>query len=121
MNKDILISGMLVNTTVDMDGYDYLTADYLERYQGTEGKQEVELNKASFDAPDKTEDISVTYNGTPLVSGVGYTYNALTGEFATVPGVVNVPAASYVQDPVTGAYSVAPGQATITVTGNIAG
>ena len=67
------------------------------------------------------EGITVTYNGTVWTQGVEYTYNEATGEFATVPGVVNVPAATYVQNPVTGAWSVDPGQAVITVTGNVAG
>ena len=66
------------------------------------------------------QNISVTYNGTAWTAGTEYTYNAVTGEFATVPGVVNVPAATYSQDPVSGAWSVDPGQAVIVVTGNIA-
>ncbi len=65
------------------------------------------------------EGITVTYNGAVWTAGTEYTYNATTGEFATVPGVVNVPAATYSQDPVSGAWSVDPGQAVITVTGNI--
>ena len=67
------------------------------------------------------EGVTVTYNGTVWTQGVEYTYNEATGEFATVPGVVNVPAATYAQNPVTGAWSVNPGQAIITVTGNVAG
>ena len=65
--------------------------------------------------------VSVAYNGTPWTAGTEYTYNTVTGEFATVPGVINVPAATYTQDPVSGAWSVTPGQAVITVTGNIVG
>ena len=65
------------------------------------------------------EGITVTYNGAVWTAGTEYTYNATTGEFATVPGVVNVPAATYSQDPVSGAWSVDPGQVVITVTGNI--
>lgn len=62
LNKDVLISGALVNTAVDMDGYDYLTSGYFNRCQGVEGRQEVELIKTSFQSPDKTEEISLTYN-----------------------------------------------------------
>lgn len=65
--------------------------------------------------------ITVSYNGTPWTAGVDYTYNSTTGEFATAPGAVIVPAATYVQDPVTGAWGITPGQAIITVTGTING
>ena len=63
-------------------------------------------------------DLVVTFNGTVLAEGTGYTYNAATGQFATVPGVVTVPAATYTQD-ATGAYTTTPGIATLTVTGTI--
>ncbi|MBE5795396.1 MAG: DUF11 domain-containing protein [Clostridiales bacterium] len=62
---------------------------------------------------------SVTLNGVPLAEGTGYTYNAATGAFATVPGVITVPAATVMQDPATGAWMVTPGQAVLTVTGTI--
>lgn len=65
--------------------------------------------------------VTVTYNGAPWTAGTEYNYNSVTGEFSTVPGVVEVPAATYTQDPTTGAWSIAPGQAVITVTGNVAG
>ena len=65
--------------------------------------------------------VTVTYNGEPWTAGTEYNYNSVTGEFSTVPGVVEVPAATYTQDPTTGAWSIAPGQAVITVTGNVAG
>jgi uncharacterized repeat protein (TIGR01451 family) len=61
---------------------------------------------------------SVTLNGAPLTSPDGYTYDAVTGAFATVPGVITVPAATYTQNP-DGSYTVTPGSAVITVTGNI--
>ena len=63
-------------------------------------------------------DLVVTFNGTVLVEGTGYTYNAATGQFDTVPGVITVPAATYTQD-ATGAYTTTPGIATLTVTGTI--
>ena len=63
-------------------------------------------------------DLAVTFNGTALTEGTGYTYNAATGQFATVPGVITVPAATYTQD-ATGAYTTTPGIATLTVTGTI--
>ena len=63
-------------------------------------------------------DLVVTLNGAPLALGTGYTYDETTGQFATVPGVITVPAATYTQDP-TGAYTAAPGLTTLIVTGTI--
>ena len=64
-------------------------------------------------------DLAVTLNGAPLAEGIGYTYDETTGQFATVPGIITVPAATFTQDPVTGAYTATPGLATLTVTGTI--
>ncbi len=64
-------------------------------------------------------DLTVLLNGIPLAQGTGYTYAVTDGEFATVPGVITVPAATYTQDPVTGVWSVTPGTTTLTVTGTI--
>lgn len=64
-------------------------------------------------------DLVVTFNGTALAPGTGYTYDEATGQFATVPGIITVPAAAYTQDPVTGEYTTTPGLATLTVTGTI--
>ena len=65
------------------------------------------------------ESISVTYNGTLLAEGTGYTYNAATGAFATLPSVISVPAATYVTDPTTGEVIVTPGTAVIKITGTV--
>lgn len=62
---------------------------------------------------------SVTLDGTALTPTTGYTYNAETGEFATVAGAVTVPAATYVRDATTGAYSITPGATVLTVTGTV--
>ena len=62
---------------------------------------------------------SVTLNGTALTPTTDYTYDAATGEFATVAGAITVPAATYVQDATTGAYAVTPGSAILTVTGTV--
>ena len=64
-------------------------------------------------------DLTVTFNGTPWTEGTQYTYDPVTGQFATLPGALTVPAATYTQDPVTGAYSATPGIATLVVTGTI--
>ena len=63
-------------------------------------------------------DLVVTFNGTVLAEGTGYTYNAATGQFDTVPGVITVPAATYTQTP-DSQYATTPGIATLTVTGTI--
>lgn len=62
---------------------------------------------------------SVTLDGTALTPTTGYTYNAETGEFATVAGAFTVPAATYVRDATTGAYSITPGATVLTVTGTV--
>ena len=64
-------------------------------------------------------DLVVTLNGAPLAEGTGYTYDEATGQFATVPGIITVPAATFTQNPLTGAYTAAPGLTTLTVTGTI--
>ena len=63
--------------------------------------------------------ITVTLDGNPLVLGTDYTYNTATGEFATIAGVITVPASSYAQDPVTGQYTVTPGTSVLTVVGTV--
>ena len=62
---------------------------------------------------------AVTLNGAPLTEGTDYTYNETTGQFATVPGRITVPAATFTVDPVTGAYVITPGEAVLTVTGTV--
>lgn len=64
------------------------------------------------------ENITVTLNGTVLVAGTDYTYNAATGLFATNPGVITVPAATYTQAP-DGTFVITPGTAILTVTGTV--
>ncbi len=63
--------------------------------------------------------ITVTYNGTTWTEGVNYTYSTTTGEFATIPGEITVPAATYTQDVTTGVTTVTPGVAIITVRGTV--
>ena len=64
-------------------------------------------------------DLTVLLDGVALAEGTGYTYAITEGNFATVPGVITVPAATYTQDPVTGVWSVTPGTTVLTVTGTI--
>ena len=63
--------------------------------------------------------ITVTFNDTVWTEGVNYTYSETTGEFATIPGQITIPAATYTQDPVTGEWSVEPGVGVLTVTGTV--
>lgn len=63
--------------------------------------------------------ITVTFNGEVWTEGVQYTYNEATGEFATIPSQITVPAATYTQDPDTGVWITNPGVAVLTVTGTI--
>ena len=61
---------------------------------------------------------SVTLDGAPLSLGTGYTYNAATGLFETVSGVITVPAATFTQNP-DGSYTVTPGSTTLVVVGTV--
>lgn len=62
---------------------------------------------------------AVTFEGTPWAEPTNYSYTETSGEFATVPGQITVPAATVTQDPTTGAWSVTPGMSVLTVTGTI--
>lgn len=62
--------------------------------------------------------LTATLNGTALTEGTQYTYNAATGLFETIAGVITVPAATYAQN-ADGTWAVTPGVATVTVTGTV--
>lgn len=61
---------------------------------------------------------SVMLNGAPLVQGTDYTYNEISGEFATNIGVITLPEATYTPLP-DGSYSVIPATATLVIVGTI--
>lgn len=63
--------------------------------------------------------LTVTFNGVELTEGTGYTYNEATGEFATLPGVITIPAAIFSQDAETGIITTTPGTSLLTVTGTV--
>ena len=63
-------------------------------------------------------DIAVTFNGTVLTAGVDYTYDETTGEFATLPGRITVPAATFTQND-DGTWTIQPGVSTLTVSGTV--
>lgn len=57
--QETLVSGMMVNISISQQGYDYLSADYLEKLGGIEGKQKAELdytNFSSLEDPTSSED-----------------------------------------------------------------
>lgn len=62
--------------------------------------------------------ISVALDGEVLTEGTGYTYDPVTGEFATVTSVITVPAATFERQP-DGTVTATPGQATLVVVGTI--
>lgn len=62
--------------------------------------------------------ITVQLDGAALAAPTEYSYDELTGEFATVAGVVTVPAASFIQNP-DGSTSIIPGSVTLTVSGTV--
>ena len=62
--------------------------------------------------------IAVTFNGSAWTTGVEYTYNNATGDFATTAGAITVPAATYTQNP-DGTWTVVPGVSTLVVTGTV--
>ena len=64
-------------------------------------------------------DLTVTLNGEVLTEGVDYTYDETTGQFATVPGRITVPAATITQNPATGVWAITPGVSTLIVTGTV--
>ena len=63
-------------------------------------------------------DLVVTLDGQPMARTAGYTYDDVTGAFATVPGQITVPAATCEQN-ADGTWSVTPGAAVLTVSGTI--
>ena len=65
------------------------------------------------------EGIGVTFNSVTWSAPGNYTYSETTGEFATVPGQITVPAATYVQDETTGEWIIEPGVSVLTVTGTV--
>lgn len=64
-------------------------------------------------------DLAVTFNDTAWAATTNYTYDATTGDFATVAGQITVPAATYAQNPTTGTWAVTPGVSTLIVTGTV--
>ena len=54
------------------------------------------------------KNLTATFNGTAWTEGADYTYDEITGMFASVAGKITVPAATYTQDTTTGAWGINP-------------
>lgn len=63
--------------------------------------------------------LTATFNGAAWAVTTDYTYSEATGEFASVPGVITVPAATYVTEP-DGTVTTTPGTATLVIEGTVA-
>jgi len=114
---DLTISKSLSPTTVPENGritYTFVIANY---------------GNTAADAADNVivtdiflpvlQGLTAELDGTALALGTDYTYDTATGAFATVAGIISVPAATFSSDPATGAVTTTPGTVTLTVTGNI--
>ena len=64
-------------------------------------------------------DITVTFNGAVWSEPENYTYDPVTGRFATLAGQITVPAATYTRDPVTGVWTVVPAVVTLVISGTV--
>lgn len=105
------ISKSLAPSEISENGQ--ITYSFLIQNTGNTAESEAVIND-TFDP--LLGGISVTVDGAPSAA---YTYNELTGEFATTAGAFTVPAATFACDPVTRAYTVVPGTVTVTVSGTI--
>lgn len=110
----LTISKAMSPTTVTENGQ--LTYTFIIQNTGnTAADTGVVLNDTFTPALDN---IAVTLNGTALTPTTDYTYTEATGVFATVAGVITVPAATYTQN-ADGTWTTTPGTATVTVTGTV--
>ena len=62
--------------------------------------------------------LTVTFSGQVWTEGVDYTYDEATGQFATIPGRITVPAATFTQNE-SGVWVTEPGTAVLRVTGTV--
>jgi uncharacterized repeat protein (TIGR01451 family) len=65
------------------------------------------------------KNLSAVLDGQPLTLTTDYTYDQTSGQFATVPGHITVPAAVYAQTASTGDWTVTPGESVLVVTGTV--
>ncbi len=93
-----------------------LTYTFILENYGNTASTDVVLTD-TFD-PALATGITVTLDGSPLTITTQYTYTAGTGAFATISGVITIPAATYAQDG-SGVITVTPGAAILVVSGTI--
>ena len=65
------------------------------------------------------KNLTATFNGTAWTENTDYTYDEITGMFASVAGKITVPAATYTQDTTTGAWGINPGVSTLVISGTV--
>ncbi len=117
VEPNLTITKSIEPTTVTENG----TVTYrfvIQNYGNTAAEADANVTVTDLFDPILTN-LTVTIDGATVAEGTAYTYDAGTGQFATVAGQITVPAATYTQNAVTGAYTVTPGVATLTVTGTI--
>ena len=113
----LTISKALEPTTVPENGQ--LTYTFVIRNSGFTPITAADLATVTDTFDPALTITAVTFEGDVWTEPANYSYNPTTGEFATVPGQITVPAATAVQDPTTGAWSVTPGAVVLTVTGTV--
>ncbi len=96
-----------------------VTYTFLIQNTGNTGADEVDAAAITDIFNPVLTDLTVTFNGTTWEEGTNYTYDVATGTFTTVPGQIQVPAATFTQDETSGAWLITPGVSTLTVTGTI--
>ncbi len=112
---NLSITKALCPTTVSENGQ--ITYTFVIQNTGNTGAVATDDLIVSDTFDPVLQNITVTYNDTPLTLGTDYTYQ--NGVFQTNSGVIEVPAATYTQDPVTGNLVINPGVSVITVTGTV--
>lgn len=110
-----ILKALSPTTVVDNEEITYTFT--IENY-GTEADESASVILSDTFNPILNTPLTVTLNGAPLVA-TDYTYSEESGAFATIPGVITVPAATYTQDESTGAWSVTPGVTVVTVSGTV--
>lgn len=64
LSREVLLSGVLVNADVSLEGHNFLEDRYFEKLGGIEGDQEVQITDVVFQDPNTTVDIEQTYTAT---------------------------------------------------------
>ena len=112
--SDLTIAKALCPPTVSENSQ--LTYTFIIQNTGNVGIDESDLVLSDIFNPQLTG-IEVMLNDS-LLAPQNYTYNETSGEFATLPGVISVPAATFTQSE-NGVVSVVPGVTVLTVTGTV--